>query len=166
MSTLTAACACGAVAFEATDRPIAAVVCYCDDCQAAATEIEARPGAAPFRQADGGTPLVAFRKDRVRCLRGEPLLTTLKLREGSPTNRKLASCCGAVMLLDFDDAKHWVDLYAARLGADRPTPEMLICTGFARGPVAAPEGAIAAKGYPPRFMFRLLAARVAMLFGG
>jgi hypothetical protein len=164
--TITATCACGAVAFEASGKPIAAVVCYCDDCQAAATGIEATPDAAPFRQGDGGTPMVAYRKDRVRCVRGAELLTAVKLREGSPTTRQFAACCNSVMLLAFDDAKHWVDLYAARLGDEGPKPEMLICTKFAPGSVDAPEGAVVAKGYPPRFMWRLLAARVGMVFGG
>lgn len=58
--------------------------CYCDDCQAAAAQIEAMPGALVFREPDGGAPLIVFRKNRVRCVRGEALLKTLKLREDSP----------------------------------------------------------------------------------
>src|ERR1700733_13397453 len=104
-SHLTATCACGNVEIEAVGRPIAAAMCYCDDCQAAGVQIEAMPGAARFRADDGGTAFVVFRKDRVRRTRGEALLRKLKLRAGSPTNRQLATCCNSVMLLDFDDSK-------------------------------------------------------------
>jgi hypothetical protein len=159
---LTAECSCGAVAFEAVGRPIASVVCYCDDCQAAAAQIEAMPGAARFRQ-DAGTPLVVFRKDRVRCIRGEPLVSTLKLREGSPTNRRLATCCNSVLVLDFDDAKHWADLFGARVQPAPPKPEMLVCTKFAAQPPANPDQTPVYPSYAPRFLFRLLGARLAML---
>jgi hypothetical protein len=161
---LTAECACGAVAYEAVGRPIATVVCYCDDCQAAAARIEAMPGAAPFRRGDGGTPMSAYRKDRVRCVRGEPLVTGLKLRDGSPTNRRIATCCNSVMVLDFDDAKHWVDLYAARMASATPKPEALVCTKFAAEAPENPDGTPAYPGYSPSFLFKLLAARIAMLF--
>jgi hypothetical protein len=161
---LTASCSCGAVEIEALGRPIAAPVCYCDDCQAAATQVEAMPGAAPFRDGDGGTPFVVFRKDRVRCVRGEPLLTKLKLRDGSPTNRKLATCCNSVMVLDFDDAKHWVDIYSARVKGDAPRPGMLVCTKFATRAPANADRVPVYSGYAPAFLFKLLTARVAMLF--
>jgi hypothetical protein len=161
---LTAQCACGGVEIEAVGKPIATVVCYCDDCQAAARNIEAMPGAASFRFNDGGTPLIAYRKDRVRCVRGEAKLTKLKLRDGSATNRKLATCCNSVMVLDFDDSKHWADIYGFRVQKDAPKPEMLVCTKFAAGEPANPDKLPIYSGYAPRFIFRLLAARVAMLF--
>ena len=161
---LTASCACGAVEIEAVGRPIAAPVCYCDDCQQAAAQIEATPGAAPFRDSEGGTPFLAFRKDRVRYTRGEQSLTKLKLRDGSPTNRKLAACCNSVLVLDFDDAKHWVDIYSARVNGDAPRPEMLICTKFAGKTLANPDRVPAYSGYPPGFLMKILAARIAMLF--
>ena len=129
---LTAQCSCGAVEIEAVGKPIVSVVCYCDDCQAAARNIEAMPGAACFRLNDGGTPLIAYRKDRVRCVRGEAKLSKLKLRDGSATSRRLATCCNSVMFLDFDDAKHWVDIYGFRVGKGAPKPEMLICIEIRR----------------------------------
>ena len=161
---LTASCACGAVEIEALGRPIGAPVCYCDDCQAAAAQIEAMPGATPFRDGDGGTSFVAFRKDRVRCVRGEPLLTKLKLRDGSPTNRNLATCCNSVMILDFDDAKHWVDIYSARVNGAAPRPEMLVCTKFAAKTPANAAGLPVYSGYAPSFLIKLLRTRIAMLF--
>jgi hypothetical protein len=161
---LTAQCSCGAVEFEAVGKPIATVVCYCDDCQAAARNIEAMPGAASFRLSDGGTPLVVYRKDRVRCVQGETKLTKLKLRDGSATNRKLATCCNSVMVMDFDDAKHWADVYRLRVQKDAPKPEMLVCTKFATGEPANPDNLPVHRSYAPGFLFKLLAARVAMLF--
>jgi hypothetical protein len=161
---LTALCSCGAVEIEAVGRPIVTVICYCDDCRAAARNIEAIPGATSFRLNDGGTPLIAYRKDRVRCMRGEAKLAKLKLRDGSATNRRLATCCNSVMVLDFDDAKHWVDIYGFRIQMNAPKPEMLICTKFAVDEIENPDNLPAYSGYPPRFIFKLLAARVAMLF--
>jgi hypothetical protein len=165
MSTrrLTASCSCGAVEIEAVGRPIVAVVCYCDDCQSAARQIEAMPGASPFRQSDGGTPLIAYRKDRVRYVRGSHLLKKLKLREGSATNRRLAMCCNSVMVLDFDDRKHWIDIYRARMRGDTPAPEMRVC---ARGEIkgfAEPKNMPTYRGYPARFIAKLVAARLAMV---
>src|SRR6516162_5374363 len=108
---LRATCACGKVEIEAVGPPIATASCYCDDCQEAARKIEAMPGAPAFRDGDGGTPMVVFRKDRIRCVRGGELLTSLKLRETSPTNRRIATCCNSAMLLDFDKFMHWSDIY-------------------------------------------------------
>ncbi|WP_445242131.1 GFA family protein [Methylovirgula sp. 4M-Z18] len=161
---LTASCACGNVEIEAAGKPIATVICYCDDCQAAAQQIEELPGAASFCESDGGTAFIAYRRDRVRCIHGEPLLATLKLRDNSATNRKIATCCNSVMVLDFDDSKHWVDIYRARVKGSPPRPEMLVCTKFASDPLNNPDHMPASPGYSAQFMFRLLKARIAMLF--
>jgi hypothetical protein len=136
---------------------------YCDDCQEAAKQIEAMPGAASFRQSDGGTPFVVYRKDRVRCIRGETLLTKLKLREDSATNRRLARCCNSVMVFDFDDSKHWVDIYRARVQGVAPKPEMLVCTKFLPETPKNPDQLPAYSGYSHRFILKLLLARIAML---
>jgi hypothetical protein len=161
---MNAVCSCGGVEIEAIGTPIASTVCYCDDCQAAALQIEAMPGAPPFRQSDGGTPFVVYRKDRVRYIRGEEFLTKLKLRDDSATNRNLARCCSSVMVLDFDDSKHWVDIYGARVQGAVPRPEMLVCTRFAPNAPANASNALVYPGYSGRLMLRLLAARVAMVF--
>jgi hypothetical protein len=161
---LIASCACGQVEIEAVGAPISSTICYCDDCQAAAALIEAMPGAPSFREPDGGTFLIVFREDRVRCVRGEANLKKLKLREDSPTNRKLALCCNSVMVLDFDDTKHWSDIYGARVNENVPEPEMLICTRFAAQPPNNVRVLPTYPGYAPRLMIRLVKARIAMLF--
>jgi hypothetical protein len=161
-SVLTASCACGSVAFEGRGAPIVTLVCYCDDCREAARQIEALPDAPPIRDADGGTGYIAYRKDRVRCTKGESLLKNHKIKEKTPTNRVIATCCNSAMLLAFDDSKHWADLYRARVEGAPPI-EMRVCTKFATGDV--PNDVPAYPGYAFKFISRLLAARIAMMFG-
>ena len=139
--------------------------CYCDDCQEAARRIEALPGAKPMKGSDGGTEYLVYRKDRVRYTKGADLLQRHKLREGSPTNRWVASCCNSAMSLNFDDAKHWVDVYRMRVPGDKTPLQMRVCTRF------KPEGAVLSPdvpqypGYPFMFIARLIGARFAMAFG-
>ncbi|MBB3919475.1 hypothetical protein [Rhizobium fabae] len=115
-------CACGAVGIEALGRPIVGVVCYCDDCQTAGQRIERMPGASPFRGNDGGTPLIVYRRDRIRDLHGRDHLQQMKQLNSSATNRWVARCCNGAMMMDFDDGKHWVDIYQARFESDPPPP--------------------------------------------
>jgi len=42
---MIATCICGSVEIEVVGTPIASVVCYCNDCQEGARNIEALPGA-------------------------------------------------------------------------------------------------------------------------
>ena len=68
------------------------------------------------------------------------------------------------MVLDFDDAKHWADIYSARVKENAPEPEMLVCTKFAAQPPRNVRALPAYRGYAPRLLIRLLKARIAMLF--
>ena len=85
-------CLCGEVELAAAGAPTTTVVCYCDDCQAAARQLEALPGAPPLLDRAGGTEFVVYRKDRVTVARGADRLRRTKLKEGSPTNRAVAAC--------------------------------------------------------------------------
>jgi hypothetical protein len=163
-STLTASCACGNVVFEATGTPIASVVCYCDDCQEGGRRIEALPNAPAVRAPDGGTAYIVFRKDRVACAKGAALLVKQKIKEKTATNRLVATCCNSAMVLNFDDAKHWVSMYRARFKGPVPPVEMLVCTRFKPGNAEMPSGVPAYARFPPAFLGKLLAARIAMLF--
>ena len=91
---MTASCSCGNVELEATGTPVLSNVCYCDDCQEGSRRIEALPNASPVRDPDGGTAYILYRKDRVKCSRGAPLLGDYKIREGSATNRVVADVSG------------------------------------------------------------------------
>jgi hypothetical protein len=68
------------------------------------------------------------------------------------------------MLLKFDDGKHWVDIYRARILDNPPPLQMRICTKFKPPHTTLPTDLPASPAYPPSFILKLLAARLAMLF--
>jgi hypothetical protein len=150
------------VELELAGPPITTLVCYCDDCQEGSRRIDALPSARTVRDADGGTAYVVYRKDRVRYVKGAQLVQRHKLRESSPTNRVVATCCSSAMVLGFDDAKHWVDVYRARLQGDVPPLEMRVCTRYRpKGAELTPD-VPSYEGYPVRFLAKLLTARIGM----
>jgi hypothetical protein len=158
---LIARCTCGQVEYEITGRPIVSLICFCDDCQAGAAQLD---DGASIIDRNGGTAYVVARKDRFRCVRGEDLTKKHKLRPDSKTNRVVAKCCPSPMFMWFDDAKHWVPIYRARIANDAPDTEMQICTKFAKAtPVDSDVPTYA--GYPFALVTKLLRARVAMVFG-
>jgi hypothetical protein len=162
---VTASCSCGSVELEAIGAPIVSIVCYCGDCQEGSRQIEALPNAGPVQDPDGGTAYIAYRKDRVKCSRGARFLRSHKIRESSVTNRVIATCCNSAMFLNFDDGKHWVDVYRSRVKEDTPPLQMRICTKFKPPNRDIPSDVTSYAGYPLRFLAKLLAARIAMLLG-
>ena len=114
-----AGCSCGRVELEVLGEPIVATVCHCSSCREAGRRLGEMPGAAPVLDTEGGTPLVLYRKDRVRCTRGSELLAEHRLKAESPTRRVVATCCNAPMFLDFTKG-HWISIYEGRLPADGP----------------------------------------------
>jgi len=159
----TARCSCGDVELELIGAPIVSVVCYCDDCQEGSRLIEALPKARPIRDSAGGTAYVVYRKDRVKCSRGSQFLQGYKIREKSPTNRVVATCCNSAMFLNFDDGKHWVDIYRARFQGTAPALQMRICTKFKAENGDVPNDVPGYPSFPLRFLAKLLGARIAML---
>lgn len=164
-ATLRAACVCGKVVLEARGSPITTLVCYCDDCQAAGRRIEALPDAPPVLGPDGGTGAVMFRKDRLRCVTGAELLDPFKLRPQSPTNRYVARCCNSAMYAGFDDARHWADVFRDRVQGEPPAVDQRIFTRFAPAEARIPDDAPRHSGVSATLVVRLLAARLAVLFG-
>jgi len=164
-ASLNAFCICGRVVLELRGAPITSLVCYCNDCQAGARQIEALPGAPLVQTPDSGTAYVVYRKDRVQNIKGANLLKALKLRPASPTNRVIASCCNAAMFLNFDDGKHWVDIYRARVAASAPPLEMRVCTKFAPIGASVPADVPGYARYPLPLLAKLIGAKLAMLFG-
>ena len=158
-----ARCLCGRVELEALGAPITSAVCYCGDCQAGSRQIAALPDAPPVQDHDGGTAYIIYRKDRVKCTRGGPLLKSYKLREKSATNRVIANCCNSAMFLNFDDGKHWVDVYRTRFQGDILPLQIRICAKFKPGNGDIPSDVPSYSSYPLRFLAKLLAARIAML---
>ncbi len=163
-SSIIASCLCGRVELEATGMSILSVVCYCNDCQTGARQIEALSKAGPVQDKDGGTAYLVYRKDRVRCIKGSELLKRLKIRENSATNRVIATCCNSAMILNFDDSKHWVDVYRSRCQGDNPPVQMRICTKFKSDGHLIPGDVPSYRGYPLKFVVKLIFARIAMLF--
>ncbi len=161
---MIARCSCGRVEYEATGRPIVSLICCCDDCQEGSKRLEALPGAGAVRDGDGGTAYVVYRKDRIWCARGAELLQGHRLRDGSRTSRLVASCCGSAMVMWFEDARHWVPVYRARVGGDAPAVEMRIATKFAPASADA-QDVPSHRGYPLGLLGKLLVARLQMVFG-
>lgn len=163
-ATRMLACACGAVVFEAAGAPIVTATCYCTSCRTAGAAIEALPGAARIREADGSTGFVLQRKDRVRCMQGADMLREYRLSPDSPTRRVVASCCNSAMFLEFSSG-HWLSLYAQRIPeGERPPPEMRVMTRDRRDGVELDGDLPTYRTHSGRFMWRLLAAWAAMGF--
>jgi hypothetical protein len=161
----TASCSCGSVELQAFGAPIVSSVCYCADCQKGSRQIEELPGAGPVRDPDGGTAYILYRKDRFKCSKGAALLKNYKIKENSVTNRVVATCCNSAMFMSFDKGPFWVSAYRARFRGDLPPLQMRICTKFKPDDVIPPNDVPSFRGYPLRFMAKLLASRAAMLLG-
>jgi len=140
-------------------------ICYCDDCQKGAEQIEALPNAGAVREDDGGTAYILYRKDRIACAKGTELLRRYKLKEASITNRMVASCCNSAMFVNFDRGPHWVSAYRARFHGKPPPLQFRICTKFKPESTLLSDDVPSHPGYPPALAVKLLASRVAMLLG-
>jgi hypothetical protein len=162
-ATATVNCVCGQVAVAAIGAPIASVICYCDDCQEGARQIRSLPNAVSIVEPDGGTAYLAYRKDRVKYLKGASLLRHHKIRPNSATNRVIATCCNSAVLLNFDDGRHWVDLYRSRCAGEVLPVQMRICTKFRSGGDAIPSDVPQYSRYPMSLLVKLVLAKVAML---
>jgi hypothetical protein len=163
--TRHSSCACGRVQCQAIGAPIVSLVCYCDDCQEGARNIEALPNAASFRDVDGGTPLLTYRDDRFRCSSGQELLVGYKIKESAPTKRMVASCCNSAMFLKYAPG-FWVSAYRARFGGDDLPPiEMRDQIEHRRANTALPSDATRYRGFPIRLYAKVISARVSMLLG-
>lgn len=161
MKNLKARCACGRVEYETSGAPITSAVCYCASCQAAGRGVEQLPGAPEVLESDGGTAIILFRKDRVRCVRGREHLSEFRLKPDSPTRRLVATCCNSAMLLDFTKG-HWLSIYRRRFPTDAPKIEFRVMTTDRRAGVALADDVPNYRGYSGRFMLKLLAAWIAM----
>lgn len=163
MSDTTANCQCGQVVFEARGKPILSAVCYCDDCQAAAREIEAG-GGPPVADPDGGTALTLYREDRFVCVAGADRLQVHKLTPGSRTFRRVAACCGSAMNIGFENGPFWVSVMDNRL-SPKPVPEARIKTKFRTSDAPYPDDAPVYAHYSWSMIAKMLGARIGMILG-
>jgi len=159
-----ASCACGSVRFRALGEPILCAVCYCDDCQKGAVQIEALANSPGFRDPDGGTPYLIYRDDRFNCAAGEDLLVNYRIKEHAPTRRVVASCCNSALFLKFGPG-HWVSAYRARFEGDPPPLEMRTQTKFRRADHPLSGDVPSYRGFGPKLFAKLIVARFSMLLG-
>ncbi len=160
----TASCPCGTVSLELVGKPIVAATCYCHSCQAAGHAFEALPGAPAVVGADGGTPYVLVRKDRLTWLSGWDQLDEHRLTTESPTRRLVARCCNAPIALEFTKG-HWLSVYSARIPeGQRPAAEMRTIVGDRPEGVELPDDIPNYRSPSGKFMWRLLTAWAAMGF--
>ena len=161
---VSAQCSCGAVVLALRGAPIGSVACYCDTCQEGSRRIEALPHATAVRERHGGTEYVLYREDRVAYAKGQELVKGYKLEQSPKTNRVVATCCNSAMMMSFDDARHWIPIYRARLGPNAPPIQMRICTSFLPAGEILPNDVPSHRNYSAAFMMKLLSSGVAMLF--
>ncbi|HWT43072.1 MAG TPA: hypothetical protein VN152_10510 [Sphingopyxis sp.] len=162
--TRTASCECGAVTLELTGKPIMAATCYCQSCQTAGHGFEAVPGTPAVVGADGGTPYLLVRKDRIQWLSGSDRLAEHRLKPDSPTRRFVARCCNAPIALEFTKG-HWLSIYSGRIPEDqRPAAEMRTIVGDRPEGVELPDDIPNYRTPSGKFMWRLLTAWAAMGF--
>lgn len=154
----TASCACGAVGIALTAPPIAALSCCCDDCQAAARQLEALPGAPAFREPCGGTPAVLYPKAALTVTRGRDRLRAHRLRDGARTKRMVATCCNSFLYVAFDRGPFWIDVLSARIEGDAPPPRWRIQTRFLDAP--PPDDLPNHPKYPQGLIWRIALAGV------
>ena len=160
---LSAICQCGKVKFEAVGPPILTASCYCTSCQEAGRQFEQLASAPPVLDADGGTGVILYRKDRVQCVTGQENLGERRLKPDSPTRRVVATCCNSAMFLDFTKG-HWLSMYRNRFPAGAPPLEMRIMTKERRVGVELAGDLPNHSGYSARLMLKLIAAWITMGF--
>ena len=163
----SAVCACGQVRAEAvaSGALILSAACCCTDRQAGGRLIEARPDAAPIRDAVGATPYLIYRNDRfAACVAGEDTLGGDQAFSRTRRPRAMwASCCNSG---DVSQARpRLVDLGLPhpRHGRTRRP------SAFRNKTASLPEGTIlpkdipAYRGFPFKLIRRLMLARLAMM---
>ena len=160
-----ARCTCGKVEVALAGAPILAVACHCDDCQAAGRKLEALPGAPKVLDTAGGTALVLYRRDRYDIVSGADILRKDKLRDGSATNRLVATCCNTPVFASFDRGPFWISVFRDRIAPDPPPLEHRIQTKFAPAGAVYPDDLPRYATFPVSSMVRIIWARIAMALG-
>lgn len=149
-------CACGAVVCAVEGAPISTAVCYCDDCQEAARQIEAQGDGPPVMDADGGTGLSLVRDDRFTICKGAELLRAHKLKPDSATNRYVTTCCHSALYLGFDKGPFWVSVMRNRFTGTPPPVAMRIQTKYRTSTLPYPDDAPTYATFPKRFIATLM----------
>ena len=80
MATISGGCLCGEIRFEAEGEPLMALRCHCRDCQ--------------YVSGGESAAVVAFIRDKVKCLKGEPRVFWNKADSGTRVFRSFCANCG------------------------------------------------------------------------
>ena len=156
-----AVCRCGKVKFSLIGAPIMRVACYCTSCRTAGQSFAQALGPPSVVADDGGTDLVLYRKDCVVQVSGDGRMEEHRLTPASPTRRMVAACCGTPMVMEFTKG-HWLNFYRGRLPEAVPALEMRVMTEDKLAAVTLPDDVPVYATRPPRFMWKLFSAWVAM----
>jgi hypothetical protein len=156
-------CRCGRVAATVTGKPIAHAICYCNDCRTAGLAFAQAKDAPPVVDGDGGTDLLLVRKDRVGRFSGGEVLREHRLTPDTKTRRVVATCCNTPMFLDVTNG-HWLSLYTGRLSGPVPPLDFRVMTAQQEPKTPLADDVPNYATHSPRFLFKLLAAWIAMGF--
>jgi len=156
-------CACGKVRMETIGEPLLSTICHCTSCRTTGRAFDARSGLPPVVDESGGTAVVLWRKDQVRCVLGAENLAPHRLKVNSLTRRFTASCCQTPLLMDPEKV-FWVAIYRDRV-RNAPPPAMRVMTGDTPTGVTLPnDGLPHLKSYSGMFMLKLLGTWISMGF--
>lgn len=157
-------CNCGRFQLAIDGPPIVSVACCCNSCRAAAARMQQLPSAPSVLDANGCTPFVLYRKDRLRFLAGAAALKEFRLMPTSKTRRVVASCCNTPVFLEFQSG-HWLSLYGSLWPVGRrPALQMRTMAMDLPAGTVLPDDVPNARRQPASFMFKLLGAWMAMGF--
>ncbi|WP_421950707.1 GFA family protein [Pelagibacterium sp.] len=157
-------CDCGQVSLTLRQDPFFSTECHCTSCRTAGEALAALPLARPMLAANGGTPFVMYRKDRVVFDKGLDLLAAYRLKPESPTRRVLASCCNTPIFLEFQNG-HWISFYTSLWPeGSLPPPRIRTVVSDRQGMPPLDDDIPAGKLQTAGFYARLLGAWIAMGF--
>eukprot|EP00961_Rhodomonas_salina_P120880 1626909-Rhodomonas_salina.1 len=101
-------CKCGMVQIELYDEPIKSVVCYCDDCQAAAAYVELKrradglPNTCPCLEENPenrGICCSMFYLEKMRFVKGMDKMKAFRNSPSATCIRPYTSCCNTMMIV-------------------------------------------------------------------
>lgn len=162
--TTRLSCRCGTVQIDVQRAPIIVAECHCTSCRTARDRLQRLPNGQDVGAANGGTPYVLYRKDRLAITAGRAQLASFVLGPERTTRRVVATCCNTPMFLEFKGG-HWLSLYRSLWpAATAPAIALRTVVGdrVETAPLTGdvPAGAMATTG----FFARLLGAWIAMGF--
>jgi hypothetical protein len=163
-TTTSLRCACGQFHLSVTGEPFITAECHCTSCRSASQRLSALPVALPMTAANGGTPYVLYRKDRVAFPDGTAALAAFRLTDASHTRRLVTTCCKTPIGVEFEGG-HWLSLYAGLWSeADRPAMQIRTQTGDVPTGTVLDDSLPAGGGVTAGFYAKLLWAWIAMGF--